>query len=198
MASTKRSKTSRRKQVKFQVPYTIYYLFSLLLIILGSAFIFWGSSRFFRLESNTQKKVDASQNKFIDKPTKLYIPKLNEVLYVSEGEAYGDRWTISETGVSYLSSSALPGSNGNAVIYGHNKDDIFGYLYLVSPSDPIYVVMASGKVEKYFVSEEKEIGATQVEILDATNDGRLTIYTCSGFLDQARFVVVAHLATSSI
>ena len=35
------------------------------------------------------------------------------------------------------------------------------------------------------------VKAEVVEILSQTEDARLTIFTCSGFLDTARFVVVA-------
>jgi sortase (surface protein transpeptidase) len=93
------------------------------------------------------------------------------VLDISDGEVVDDRWSISDTGVSYLTSSVVPGTAGNSVMYGHNKGDILGGLPM-------------------------QIKPTQVEILNQSDDTRLTIYTCSGFLDTARFVVVGKLIES--
>lgn len=126
------------------------------------------------------------------KPTKLYIPRMAKVLSVSDGYVTGNRWTTSPIGVSYYTDSALPGQ-GNTVLYGHNTRDILGGLWRVSNGDYIYVVLADGQFVKYQVLETKEIKPTQVEILNQSADSRLTIYTCSGFLDQARFAVVSKL-----
>ncbi|MBI3341892.1 sortase, partial [Candidatus Curtissbacteria bacterium] len=49
----------------------------------------------------------------------------------------------------------------------------------------------SGKIVKYQVSDEKEVTPESIDIINATTDSRLTVYTCSGFLDSARFVVIA-------
>ena len=132
------------------------------------------------------------------KPTKLYIPKIAKILYVSDGYVVDNRWAISETGVSYLISSALPGQTGNSVIYGHNRNDILGYLPKVTTGDPVYVVLANGDYVKYEVAETKVIQPSQVEILNQSSDSRLTTYTCTGFLHTARFVVVAKKVASSI
>ena len=121
----------------------------------------------------------------------LYIPRLAKILYISDGQVVDNRWTISETGVSYLTTSAIPGQVGNSVIYGHNRNEILGDLPQVVDGDPIYVILESGDFVKYQVAETKVIQPSQVEILNQSADSRLTIYTCTGFLDTARFVVVA-------
>lgn len=189
MASTKRASKKRSKSLKRPFLYT-KLIFSLLLVSLGAGLL---------LKSAYEKIVPAPQSKIVEasssketgsKPTKLYIPQMSRILYVSDGYTEGDRWAISQTGVSYLTSSALPG-NGNTVIYGHNTADILGGMWRVQEGDYIYVVLASGDFVKYQVAERKEIDPTQVEILNNTSDSRLTLYTCSGFLDTARFVIVA-------
>ena len=129
-----------------------------------------------------------------EKPLKIYIPKLERVLYVSDGEVKDNRWVTSPTNVSYLTSSAVPGSVGNTVMYGHNTIGVLGGFWKVHEGDFIYVVMNDGQFYKYQVFERKEIDPSQVDILNQTVDSRLTIYTCSGFLDSARFVVVSKLA----
>ena len=190
MASTKRARKKRSQSLNKQpYPHTNFFL-SLLLVILGSFLLF--KTAYDKLVQPPQNKTAqvSNQKESGSKPTKLYIPQMSRILYVSDGYVEGDRWVISPTGVSYLTSSALP-DKGNTVIYGHNTADILGGLWRVHEGDYIYVVLSSGDFIKYQVAERREIDPTQVDILNQTDDSRLTLYTCSGFLDTARFVVVA-------
>lgn len=129
----------------------------------------------------------------LDAPIKIFIPKIGRFLIIENGKVVDNRWEVSEKGVSYLSSTPVPGQVGNTVMYGHNKDAILGRMQNLVAGDIIYILGKSGAIYKYTVFETKEITPQQVEILNQTQDRRLTIYTCSGFLDQARFVVVASL-----
>lgn len=168
---------------------------SIALIFLGSFIIFFAAGNFMNLDWQhpflPQKPESAGQNQPSPKPQTLYIPKLNRVLNVSDGQYSGSRWVISPTGVSFLTTSATPGQKGNSVIYGHNLDSILGYLPQVQNGDKIYVVLSDGNIAAYQVTQTSTVDPTHVEILDQTADSRLTIYTCTGFLDTARFVVVA-------
>jgi len=127
------------------------------------------------------------------KVEKIYIPALKRTLNVSDGFVTGNRWTVSGTGVSHLTSSALPGNPGNAILYGHNRDGILAKLWQVQKGDFIYVTLSDSSISKYIIFERKEIEPDGVEILDDVGDSRLTLYTCSGFLDSARYVVVGKL-----
>ena len=193
MASSKRS---GKKIQRVNLSPIFNLVISLLLIIFGAGFLIYPQLQKLDLSVASSKlaslqKESASAANLPARPFKLYIPKIAKILYVSDGYVVDNRWSISETGVSYLTSSAAPGQIGNSVIYGHNRNDILGYLPKVTTGDPIFVVLANGDYVKYEVAETKVIEPTQVEILDQTHDSRLTIYTCSGFLDTARFVVVA-------
>ena len=193
MASSKRS---GKKIQRVNLSPIFNLVISLLLIIFGAGFLIYPQLQKLDLSVASSKlaslqKESASAANLPARPFKLYIPKIAKILYVSDGYVVDNRWSISETGVSYLTSSAAPGQIGNSVIYGHNRNDILGYLPKVTTGDPIFVVLANGDYVKYEVAETKVIEPTQVEILDQTHDSRLTIYTCTGFLDTARFVVVA-------
>lgn len=131
------------------------------------------------------------------RPIRLFIPKLEKSLAIEEGEVVNNRWSISQTGVSFYKDSAVPGSVGNSVIYGHNLKNVLGDLQKLTNEDKIYVILSDGSFAKYEVFEKKTIKPDQVEILNQTQDSRLTIYTCSGFLDTARYVVVARELESS-
>ena len=194
MASTKNS----RKKVQskgLKLPTYTANILSLLLISIGAIILIQTStlkmSSLYIPVAGQQTTQNPHQTG--SKPVKLYIPQMQRILYVSDGQVESNRWTVSQAGVSYLTSSAYPGK-GNTVIYGHNTRDILGGLWRVHEGDYIYVVLENGDFIKYQVTEEKEIEPTQVEILNSTDDSRLTLYTCSGFLDEARFVIIAKRA----
>lgn len=177
-----------RPQKKLSIRRTISLILAIVSILLGMALIFASTATSsLSPKSDSFKEVSLPANY----PVKLYIPKLEKALDITDGQVVDDRWTVSATGVSYLTTSAIPGAIGNSVIYGHNRKEILGGLPKLSLGDFIYVTMKNGEVLKYEVFERKEISPTQVEILNETEDSRLTIYTCSGFLDQSRFVVIA-------
>lgn len=178
-----------------QVAAYLYSALSIFFIFVGATFIFLAATNTMGLDLahpflEQERKLSYS-NEPKANPSILYIPKLSRALKVSEGTVVNGRWTISPTGVSFYTASATPGTTGNSVIYGHNLANILGDLYLVDESDPIYVVLSSGNIVKYQVFEEKEVAPQSVEILNSSQDSLLTLYTCSGFLDSARFVVIA-------
>ncbi len=203
MANTK---TFRKKRSKKQIiPYILNLKvkleerisagFPFALILVGAGFIFWGSTMFisgpvFLSPIKTLAHAGSSQTNQ-NMPKTIFIPKINKTLGISAGEVVDKKWVISDTGVSYLSITPAPGSVGNSVLYGHNKLDILGRLVELGKDDVIYVVLGSGNFVEYKVVETKQVTPNQVEILNNTTDSRLTIYTCTGFLDSARFVVIA-------
>lgn len=196
MASTKRAKNKRAKSLKQPLPY-INIVLSLIFIILGATILIGNqlTKTPLYLDEVNNSDLQPTESQTLSKPTKIYIPRLGRVLYVSDGYIKDSRWLVSETGVSFYTDSALPGQIGNTVIYGHNTRDKLGGLWRVGDGDDIYIVLANGNFVKYQVAERKEIKPTQVEILNQTDYPKLTIYTCSGFLDQARFVISGNLVS---
>lgn len=192
MAVTKSSQKNQRFQIT-AISTLLLQLFSLGLIFFGSVLVFIGAAGYFNLDLKHPFIEEAAIAEPVSDnyPVKLFIPKLSKTLNISPGEAVKNRWTISDTGVSYLADSAPPGTAGNSVIYGHNRNNILGKLPYINHGDKIYVLLNSGEIVIYEVAEEKEISPYQVEILSQTADSRLTIFTCSGFLDSSRFVVIA-------
>ncbi len=199
MALTKSSQKNQLFKVNTKKPF-LSQLVSLGLFFFGSVLVLLGAVGYFNLDLKSpfiKEEVKIVQPLSRNQPVKLIIPKLSKTLSITEGEVVKNRWTIAETGVSFLSDSALPGTSGNSVIYGHNRANILGQLNHINPGDKIYVLLESGEFIKYEVVEEKEISKYQVEILSQSADSRLTIFTCSGFLDSSRFVVIAKELKSS-
>lgn len=109
-----------------------------------------------------------------------------------EQQTYGNgQWTVSDTQGSYLNQSAKPGQNGNIIIYGHNKQEIFGKITKLTGSETIVLTTEDGAEHRYAITSLQEVGQNQTDLLQPTDTEVLTMYTCSGFLDSKRFVVRA-------
>ena len=100
-------------------------------------------------------------------------------------------WETTKAGASYITTSPLPGQKGNSVMYGHNWSNIFGNLTKAKIGQEITVTFGNGTIETFEVAYISEVSPEASSILAPSQDNRLTLYTCSGFLDTKRYVVVA-------
>lgn len=128
-----------------------------------------------------------------DLPERIVVPKIKVDLAVTPAKVIDDKWEISESGVSYLLGSGIPGKEGNVIIYGHNKNHLFGPIRWLEKNEEIKVINKKGEEFIYKIKETKTVSPKMVEVLAPTEDATLTLYTCTGFLDRERFVVVAKL-----
>ena len=191
---------SRPRKKESPVRRHISQFFAILLIIAGAGLIFyctlqgngWQTASRVEPESDQEQTTQESP-----KPAKIFIPQLKRTLEISDGFIKDNRWTVSSTGVSYLTTSGNLGQAGNVVLYGHNTKDVLGSLWKVQVGDVVEVTDSGGNIRKYEIFERKEVKPNAVEILESADDERLTIYTCSGFLDTARFVVIAKYIPST-
>ncbi len=144
-----------------------------------------------RLAFATEPESTVILNELVDVPSRLIIPgrSINQPIFLSE--VLAGKWGVSPSGVSFLHQSVLPGEVGNSIMYGHNWSSILGDLETVLPDDVIRVEFQSGKHVLFEVEYVFEVEPSQVDILGPVNYARLTVYTCSGFLDSKRLVVVA-------
>ena len=126
-------------------------------------------------------------------PKQILIPKVRIDLQVFPAKASGEIWEVSEKGSSYLLGSGVPGQKGNVVIYGHNKNKLFGPIRWLGKGEEIKVVNKKEEEFVYEVVETKTVTPNNVEVLAPTEDATLTLYTCTGFFDSQRFIVVAKL-----
>lgn len=126
-------------------------------------------------------------------PSRIIIPSLKIDLPVFPAKAAETQWEIFETGASYLLGSGIPGKNGNVVIYTHNKRHLFGPILWIKKGAEIKIENKKDESFTYYVLETKTVSPQQIEVLLPTSDSSLTLYTCSGFMDSKRFVVVAKL-----
>lgn len=188
--ASKRKNSKEQRKVKYGS-----LLLPVILIVFGTLLIGYSVSRNFNLAVTTvpqeQSTVQVPENKAAQKIKTISVPKLEKNLGVEDGSFVNGRWEVSEDGVSYYTDSNLPQDGGNTVLYGHNKERILGGLEALKAGDRIDLTLEDGKILSYEVTETKTIKPTEVDILNQTENHRLTIYTCTGFLDSARFVVIA-------
>lgn len=124
-------------------------------------------------------------------PTRLVIDSLELDLPIYEAEIVDERWESTKKGVSYLSTTPLPGETGNSVIYGHNWPNLLGNLNKIENGADMQVFFSDGTSKVFRVQDKSNVTSDQTHILDQGDSSKLTIYTCNNFLDSKRFVVVA-------
>lgn len=144
-----------------------------------------------RLTIATYKKPKVQQIVSKKTPASIQISKVNIHLPLIPAKITTAGWETTTQGVSYLTSSPLPGTRGNSILYGHNWPSLLGNLPKVKPGDNLTIYYSDGTMAEFKVEKTAVISPDQIGILDATEDTRITIYTCTGFLDSQRFIAVA-------
>lgn len=124
-------------------------------------------------------------------PAQIIIEKAGIDLPVFPGEIIKGKWTVVANGANHWRESAKLGEVGNVVIYGHNWKNLFGPIRTLKVGDEIQVKGENDQIYKYTITQTVSVKPTQVEIVAPTKEPQLTLYTCIGFLDSERFVVVA-------
>ncbi|HUD18829.1 MAG TPA: sortase [Patescibacteria group bacterium] len=125
-------------------------------------------------------------------PVRFSIPAARINLPVYPSVITEHTWADTKKGVSFLKTSPLPGEIGNSIIYGHNWNVLLGRLTTVKPGDKIFVTYPDS-LKVFTVRFTATISPNETFILKPTTDRRITVYTCTGFLDSKRFVVTATL-----
>lgn len=172
--------------------YNLFIIFGITLLSVG-LYLFWQSHDSNRLAFNDYK-YSASEAKQIEKdnlPTHITIPDVSIDIPVIPAKVENNKWDTTDAGASYLTSSPVPGKEGNSIMYAHNWASLFGHLPQVKPGNTIEVTYADTSTKKFSVAYTLEVSPGDASILQSNEDTRLTIYTCTGFLDSKRFVAVA-------
>ena len=171
---------------------TLLTAFGLVCLILAT-FLLWQRTTPRRLSFNIKNSSQSEKNIRALEPKTLVIRDLGIKLPISPARVEKGKWEASTKGVSYLSTSPIPGEMGNSVLYGHNWSNLLGSLVLIKPGQEIEVLFDDGSASKFVVKMTQTVTPEQTGILDPSDDQRITLYTCAGFLDRKRFVVTAIL-----
>ncbi len=171
-----------------------------LFIILGVGLVSFGGYLVYlryspaKLSFNDSQVLNTNASKEQgSKPTRMIIEGQSIDLAIVPSEIKNGAWQVTNKGVSYWNESPVPGEVGNSVFYGHNWTSLLGRLVRVKPGDTIRVVYEDGTAKDFNITVTQVVTPDQIGILAPSKDKRITIYTCTGFLDSKRFVAVAQL-----
>lgn len=129
-------------------------------------------------------------------PIGIKVDSINLSLPVVPAEVKNSNWEVTSKGVSYLKTSAIPGEKGNSILYGHNWPNLLGDLKKVKPGDKLSIIYADNSSRNFEVEYSTKVSPSETSILQNSEDSRITLYTCTGFLDSQRLVVIAKLLNS--
>ncbi len=163
------------------------------LILFGSLLVFQRNNPNRVAFANTDNNIMSVEENKTKIPESVIIPSLNINLPIYLSEIKNNKWEVTDKGVSYLKTSVLPGDKGNSVLYGHNWTNLLGNLTKIKTGEKITIEFDDKSKKEFVVTLIQEVNPDDISILNDTVDNRITIYTCSGFLDSKRFVVVALL-----
>ena len=124
-------------------------------------------------------------------PVHISIPAVGVNLDIEETAITNGIWQISGKGASHLNISARPDENGPIILYSHNTNERFGPIRWLSTGEMIEIRANDGKIHKYKISETLRVKPDRLDVLTKHKEETLVLYTCDGFADLERFVVVA-------
>lgn len=145
----------------------------------------------------TQKPTPATPVIVSGKPLKLIIPSLSIDLVVADG-AYNAKtgaWTLSRDQAHYALPSAQPNNeNGNTLIYGHYRREVFARLHKITPGALVHIDTENGYRFTYTYRNTQAVNPSDTSILAYQGKPQLTIQTCSGAFMQNRQLFYFDLA----
>lgn len=133
-------------------------------------------------------------------PNRLRIPVMFLDSAVHEVTVNMGEWEVSPMDVGHHEGTGNPGEVGNVVLAGHRdiNSALFRELDRLQPGDEVFVSNELGEY-RYMVEESLVVSPDYVQVMDPTDDKRLTLITCTPIgLATQRLVVIAKLDESSV
>ncbi|OGH10562.1 MAG: hypothetical protein A2857_06745 [Candidatus Levybacteria bacterium RIFCSPHIGHO2_01_FULL_36_15] len=165
------------------------------IFILSSLYLVWQRNNPDRLSFDI--KPDTFKETIYKKtdinPVQIVIQDVNINLPLYPSIIDGKNWETTTKGASYLTSSPMPGEEGNSIIYAHNWNNLFGKIVLAKPGGKVKIAFSDNSTKTFTIKYTATVTPDETHILNKSNDKRITLYTCTGIFDQKRFVAVAVL-----
>ena len=128
-------------------------------------------------------------------PSRLRIPVMFLDSPVHEVVVNMGVWEVSPMQIGHHEGTANPGETGNMVLAGHRdiNSALFRELDRLKPGDDVFV-SNSLREYRYVVKESIVVSPDHTEVMDPTDDKRVTLITCTPIgLATQRLVVRAIL-----
>lgn len=172
----------------------IYKIVGIIFVLIALGIIFFPGHSL--IQKPSEKNPIVISSKLLDSqntensPVRILIPKVDIDLYVTNSRIIDGYWELSENTASYGLGSGHPGTKSNTVIFAHARHGLFYNLKDVKLNDTVYV-FTKDKWYMYKVSTITTVYPNQTDIIQPTKDETLTLYTCTGFADEKRLIVIA-------
>lgn len=142
-------------------------------------------------DSPIQIDTALTQTKIISKPPiRIVIPSLQMDIPIIESKIVNGFWELSETTASHGQGSAYPGNEGNIVIFAHAREGLFLSLRQAKMDGLIYI-LTNESWHRYRIINLQEVTPNDTTVVAQTKKETLTLFTCTGFLDNKRLIVTA-------
>jgi sortase A len=128
-------------------------------------------------------------------PSRLRIPVMFLDSPVHEVRLNMEEWEVSPMEVGHHEGTGVPGQTGNVVLAAHRdvNSALFRELDRLEPGDEVFVENTLGEY-RYIVSEVMEVSPDYTEVMDPSDDKRVTLITCTPpGIATRRLIVVAVL-----
>jgi len=123
-------------------------------------------------------------------PTQLVLPDQRIDLPIIPAQIQNQEWQLSNHGISLLQTS-LPASSSGLIMYGHNWRSLLSGLNNVKIGEKINLIYPDGNVAQYTIQSILVVEPNRLDVLNLATPNTLLLYTCTGFLDSERLVVLA-------
>jgi LPXTG-site transpeptidase (sortase) family protein len=152
----------------------------------------FGQRRLQRTWAEQQNHAGPQKTAAVDEGLmRLSIPKIDLAAVVVEGTSSHEL----NLGPGHMKDTPAPGQIGNSVITAH-RDTFFRHIYELQKGDEI-LVQRSGRTYRYAVISKHIVKPTDLSVVAASADARLTLITCypTYFIGPApeRLVVTSQL-----
>lgn len=123
------------------------------------------------------------------KPIRIQIPAIQVDLTVADG-VYNfstQKWTLSNDTAHYALPTTQPNNEqGNTLIYGHYRKEVFSRLRLLQTGAEATITTDNGYTFRYILKSSEAVTPTDTSIFAYTGPAQLTLQTCSGAWMQNR------------
>lgn len=131
----------------------------------------------------------SSQTIISGHPMRLQIPSLGFDLQIIDG-IYNNKsqtWNLTTNEVQYATVTPEPNnSNGNTFMYGHNRREVFEFLYKIQPGAQAVVTTDNNHVFTYAYVGAHTTDPNDDSLFKYQGPPILTLQTCSGVMYQYR------------
>ena len=125
-----------------------------------------------------------------DIPSRVVVERVKIDLEVKEAKVINGEWEVFANFAGWGVGSGIPGRAGNVVVFAHARIGLFYPLKDVRVGDEVSIFTKNNNY-KYKIFDIKSVTPQDLSVIDKSENEILTLYTCSGYADLKRLIVVA-------